>query len=240
MGGDPPQGGTPATVGPRWPGHRQARPPLWAACRPARGLPWPCRPGNRPAFPPAGGVPPRPAARECAGRRRLRRQCARRSKLPPAAAARGERARAACQRARTAAAGARAPEGRLGARGKAPQREPRGAATPGGECGGRAERHGLRRRRGRAGEAGRSAADRAGGADGPTAPTSWGPGRAGAPTPQPSAGCDRGKARAAARLRAWPCGGHGWPALRLAAGKRRRRADLSRRRCCAAAAAAGG
>lgn len=60
MGGDPPQGGTPATVGPRWPGHRQARPPLWAACRPARGLPWPCRPGNRPAFPPAGGVPRAP------------------------------------------------------------------------------------------------------------------------------------------------------------------------------------
>lgn len=95
--------------------------------------------------------------------------------------------------------------------------EGRGPATPGGECVGRAARHGLRRRRGRAGKAGRSAADRAGGADGPTAPTSWGPGRPGAPAPQPSAGCARGKAREAARLRAWPCGGHGWPALRLAA-----------------------
>ena len=35
-------------------------------CRPARGLPWPCRPGQRPALPPAGGVlraPPRANAR---------------------------------------------------------------------------------------------------------------------------------------------------------------------------------
>ena len=101
--------------------------------------------------------------------------------------------------------------------------EGRGPATPGGECVGRAARHGLRRRRGRAGKAGRSAAARAGGADGPTAPTSWGPGRPGAPAPQPSAGCDRGKAREAARLRAWPCGGHGWPALRLAANLTRTR-----------------
>ena len=66
--------------------------------------------------------------------------------------------------------------------------EGRGPATPGGECVGRAARHGLRRRRGRAGKAGRSAADRAGGADGPTAPTPWGPGRPGAPTPQPARG----------------------------------------------------
>lgn len=100
-------------------------------------------------------------------------------------------------------------------------------------------RLGCRRQRGAAGRYARPQGG-AGGADGPTAPTQWGPGRPGAPTPQPSAGCDRGKARAAARLRAWPCGGHGWPALRLAAGKRRRRADLSRRRRCVAAAAAGG
>ena len=57
--------------------------------------------------------------------------------------------------------------------GGTPSEGPR-AATPGGECVGRAERHGLRRRRGRAGKAGRSAADRAGGADGPTAPTRGG------------------------------------------------------------------
>ena len=57
--------------------------------------------------------------------------------------------------------------------GGTPSEGPR-AATPGGECVGRAERHGLRRRRGRAGKAGRSAADRAGGADGPKAPTSGG------------------------------------------------------------------
>jgi hypothetical protein len=92
---------------------------------------------------------------------------------------------------------------------QAGQREPRGAATPGGECAGRAERHGLRRRRGRAGEAGRSAADRAGGADGPTAPTSWGPGRAGAPTPQPARG--RSKARPAAGGLPWPCFAEGCP-----------------------------
>ena len=29
-------------------------------CRPARGLPWPCRPVQRPALPPAGGVPRAP------------------------------------------------------------------------------------------------------------------------------------------------------------------------------------
>ena len=60
---------------------------------------------------------------------------------------------------------------RLG--GGTPSEGPR-AATPGGECVGRAARHGLRRRRGRAGKAGRSAADRAGGADGPKAPMSGG------------------------------------------------------------------
>lgn len=118
--------------------------------------------------------------------------------------------------------------------------EGRRAATPGGECVGSPPKAEPAPQAWRSLGGGRSAADRAGGADGPTAPTLWGPGRPGAPTPQPSAGCDRGKARAAARLRAWPCGGHGWPALRLAAGKRRRRVDLSRRRCCAAAAAAGG
>ena len=159
---------------------------MGGSCRPARGLPWPCRPGKRPALPPAGGVPLRPAAREARGRRRLRRQCARRSKLRPAAAARAERP---AQAGRELAARRGASACRAAWRGPlVGQREPGRAATPGGECGGRAERHGLRRRRGRAGEAGRSAADRAGGADGPTAPTSWGPGRAGAPTPQPARG----------------------------------------------------
>lgn len=162
-------------------------PRLWAACRPARGLPWPCRPGKRPALPPAGGVPPRPAARECAGRRRLRRQCARRSKLRPAAAARAERP-AQAGRELAARRGGASDRGAAWRGPLAGQREHRGAATPGGECVGRAARHGLRRRRGRAGKAGRSAADRAGGADGPTAPTSWGPGRPGAPTPQPAGG----------------------------------------------------
>lgn len=149
-------------------------PRMWAACRPARGLPWPCRPGQRPALPPAGGVPLRPAAREARGRRRLRRQCARRSKLRPPRRGKG-------------CSSSPQPGPRLGWGGGTPSEGPR-AATPGGECVGRAARHGLRRRRGRAGKAGRSAADRAGGADGPTAPTSWGPGRPGAPTPQPARG----------------------------------------------------
>ena len=159
---------------------------MGGSCRPARGLPWPCRPGKRPALPPAGGVPLRPAAREARGRRRLRRQCARRSKLRPAAAARAERP---AQAGRELAARRGASACRAAWRGPlVGQREPGRAATPGGECVGRAARHGLRRRRGRASKAGRSAADRAGGADGPTAPTSWGPGRPGAPTPQPARG----------------------------------------------------
>lgn len=89
--------------------------------------------------------------------------------------------------------------------------EGRGPATPGGECAGRAARHGLRRRRGRAGKAGRSAADRAGGADGPTAPTSWGPGRPGAPTPQPARGRSGARPRGARTEGAWPCGAEGCP-----------------------------
>lgn len=78
-GGRPAQGGTPATVGFRWPGYRQARPPQGRRSR-QRGacLGLAGRQAGR-HNPPAGGVPPRPAAREARGRRRLRRQCARRS-----------------------------------------------------------------------------------------------------------------------------------------------------------------
>lgn len=113
--------------------------------------------------------------------------------------------------------------------GGAPKHEPRGAATPCGECAGRAARHGLRRRRGRAGKAGRSAAARAGGADGPTAPTSWGPGRAGAPTPQPARG--RSEARPAKR----PACGLGL-AARKGAPEQRRRPTCPGRACPALAA----
>ena len=104
--------------------------------------------------------------------------------------------------------------------------EGRDPATPGGECAGRAVRHGLRRRRGRAGKAGRSAADRAGGADGPTAPTSWGPGRPGAPTPRPARGRSGARPRGARTEGAWPCGAEGCPRATEAAnlpGTRRRR-----------------
>ena len=107
-GGRPAQGGTPATVGPRWPGHRQARPPLVGGiCRPARGLPWPCRPVQRPAFPPAGGVPRAPPRANARGRRRLRRQCARRSQMRPPA---GARAAAAARSRCPGSAGGRHPQ----------------------------------------------------------------------------------------------------------------------------------
>ena len=113
--------------------------------------------------------------------------------------------------------------------GGAPKHEPRGAATPCGESAGRAAWHGLRRRRGRAGKAGRSAAARAGGADGPIAPTSWGPGRAGAPTPQPARG--RSEARPAKR----PACGLGL-AARKGAPEQRRRPTCPGRACPALAA----
>lgn len=93
---------------PRWPGHRQARPPLVGGiCRPARGLPWPCRPGQRPAFPPAGGVPRAPPRANARGRRRLRRQCARRSQMRPPA---GARAAAAARSRCPGSAGGRHPQ----------------------------------------------------------------------------------------------------------------------------------
>lgn len=184
-------------------------PRLWAACRPARGLPWPCRPGQRPALPPAGGVPrapPRANAREggaCAASARGGLNCG-----PPQGQGLQQQP----------AAGAPA---RLG--GGTPSEGAR-AATPGGECVGRAERHGLRRRRGRAGKAGRSAADRAGGADGPKAPHEWGPGRPGAPAPRPA----RGRSNARPGLRPAPQGlglalRRGAPAQRLAANLTRTR-----------------
>ena len=184
-------------------------PRLWAACRPARGLPWPCRPGQRPALPPAGGVPrapPRANAREggaCAASARGGLNCG-----PPQGQGLQQQP----------AAGAPAWLG-----GGTPSEGPR-AATPGGECVGRAERHGLRRRRGRAGKAGRSAADRAGGADGPTAPTEWGPGRPGAPAPQPARG------RSNARPGLWPAPQGLGLALRRGAPAQRLAANLTRTR----------
>lgn len=187
-----------------------------AAEPPARRLPWPCRPADRPALPPAGGVPPRPAAREARGRRRLRRQCARRYRLRATAVARPQAA--GCGPAWPLEAARAAPPLRRAA---SAQAEPSGTACA---VGG-----------GRAGEAGRSAAARAGGADGPTAPTLWGPGRAGAPTPQPARGRSGARPRGARTEGAWPCGAEGYP--RATAGGW---LGLSRRRCCAAAAAAGG
>lgn len=189
-GGRPAQGGTPATVGPRWPVHWQARPPLVGGLPPCAGLALAL---------PAGATAGTPARRRRSPAPRRARSAGKAALAPPL--------RAAVQIAgprRGKAAGRRARPGLAAGSG-----EGRGPATPGGECAGRAERHGLRRRRGRAGEAGRSAADRAGGADGPTAPTLWGPGRAGAPTPQPARG--RSKARPAAGGLPWPCFAEGCP-----------------------------
>lgn len=189
---------------------------MGGSCRPARGLPWPCRPGKRPALPPAGGVPLRPAAREARGRRRLRRQCARRPKLRTAAAARAERP---------------AQAGRELAARRGGERLPGGLARPtGGPARARQGRYAGRRVR-RQSRAARPAPQAWPGWQGwpecrrpgrrggrPHSPHIVGAGPPRSTNAATGAGCARGKAREAARLRAWPCGGHGWPAQRLAAG----------------------
>lgn len=192
-------------------------PRLWAACRPARGLPWPCRPGKRPALPPAGGVPPRPAARECAGRRRLRRQCARRSKLRPAAAARAERP-AQAGRELAARRGGRAPEGRLGASGRSPE-----AQAPKGRYAGRRVRRQSRAARpapqawpGWQGWPERRRPGRRGGR--PHSPHIVGAGPPRSTNAATGAGLAGGKAREAAPQGLGLAAGLGGPAQRLAAG----------------------
>lgn len=191
-------------------------PRLWAACRPARGLPWPCRPGQRPALPPAGGVLLRPAAREARGRRRLRRQCARRSKLRPPA---GARAAAAARSRGPGSAGGRYPQRGAPGRyaGRRVRRQSRAArpapqAWPGWQ--GWPERRRPGRRGGR-----------------PHSPHLWGPGRPGAPAPRPA----RGRSNARPGLRPAPQGlglalRRGAPAQRLAANltRTRRRRGLGR------------
>ena len=189
---------------------------MWAACRPARGLPWPCRPGQRPALPPAGGVLLRPAAREARGRRRLRRQCARRSKLRPPA---GARAAAAARSRGPGSAGGRYPQRGAPGRyaGRRVRRQSRAArpapqAWPGWQ--GWPERRRPGRRGGR-----------------PHSPHLWGPGRPGAPAPRPA----RGRSNARPGLRPAPQGlglalRRGAPAQRLAANltRTRRRRGLGR------------
>ena len=51
----------------------------------------------------------------------------------------------------------------------------------------------------------------AGGADGPTAPTQWGPGRPGAPAPQPARGRSNARPAASGPVGAWPCIAEGCP-----------------------------
>ena len=155
--------------------------------------------GKRPALPPAGGVSPRPAARECAGRRRLRRQCARRSKLRPAAAA-------------------RAPEGRLGASGRSPE-----AQAPKGRYAGRRVRRQSRAARpapqawpGWQGWPKRRRPGRRGGR--PHSPHIVGAGPPRSTNAATGAGLAGGKAREAAPQGLGLAAGLGGPAQRLAAG----------------------
>ena len=105
--GDPPEGGTPATFAHRWPGHWQARPPLVGGLPPCAGLALALPAGATAGTPARRRRSPRPAARECAGWRRLRRQCARRSKLRPPA---GARAAAAARSRGPGSAGGRHPQ----------------------------------------------------------------------------------------------------------------------------------
>lgn len=171
-----------------------------AAQPPARRLPWPCRPADRPAIPPAGGVlraPPRAKRGEGGA---CRRQCARRYRLPPAAAARAEQAaqpRSELAARRGASARGAARRGASDER----QREPRGAATPGGECVGRAERHALRRRRWACwrGWPERRRPGRRRGR--PQSPHIVGAGPRRSTYAAPSAGCSRGKAARSAHRR---------------------------------------
>lgn len=186
-------------------------PRLWAACRPARGLPWPCRPGQRPALPPAGGVPrapPRANARgggACAASARGGTNCGPpqgQGRRPQGAARlgrwkrRGPRPRYAGRRVRRQSRAAR----------PAPQAWPGWQGWP------------KRRRPGRRG--GR-----------PQSPHEWGPGRPGAPAPRPA----RGRSNARPGLRPAPQGlglalRRGAPAQRLAANltRTRRRRGLGR------------
>lgn len=106
-GGRPAQGGTPATLAHRWPGHWQARPPPVGGLPPCAGLALALPAGATAGTPARRRRSLRPAAREARGRRRLRRQCARRSKLRPPA---GARAAAAARSRGPGSAGGRHPQ----------------------------------------------------------------------------------------------------------------------------------
>lgn len=166
---------------------------------------------------PQAAFPPRPAARECAGRRRLRRQCARRSKLRPAAAARAERP-AQAGRELAARRGGRAPEGRLGASGRSPE-----AQAPKGRYAGRRVRRQSRAARpapqawpGWQGWPERRRPGRRGGR--PHSPHIVGAGPPRSTNAATGAGLAGGKAREAAPQGLGLAAGLGGPAQRLAAG----------------------
>lgn len=212
-GGRPAQGGTPATLAHRWPGHWQARPPPVGGLPPCAGLALALPAGATAGTPARRRRSLRPAAREARGRRRLRRQCARRSKLRPPA---GARAAAAARSRGPGSAGGRHPQRGAPGRyaGRRVRRQSRAArpapqAWPGWQ--GWPERRRPGRRGGR-----------------PQSPHLWGPGRPGAPAPRPARG--RSKARPAAGGLPWPCFAEGCPAQRLAANltRTRRRRGLGR------------
>ena len=193
-GGRPAQGGTPATLAHRWPGHWQARPPPVGGLPPCAGLALALPAGATAGTPARRRRSLRPAAREARGRRRLRRQCARRFKLRPPA---GARAAAAARSRGPGSAGGRHPQRGAPGRyaGRRVRRQSRAArpapqAWPGWQ--GWPERRRPGRRGGR-----------------PQSPHLWGPGRPGAPAPRPARG--RSKARPAAGGLPWPCFAEGCP-----------------------------
>lgn len=193
----------------RWPGHWQARPPPVGGLPPCAGLALALPAGATAGTPARRRRSPRPAARECAGRRRLRRQCARRSKLRPPA---GARAAVAARSRGPGLAGGRHPQ--RGAPGRYAGRRVRWqsrAARPAPQAWPGWQGWPERRRPGRRG--GR-----------PQSPHEWGPGRPGAPAPQPARG------RSNARPGLWPAPQGLGLALRRGAPAQRLAANLTRTR----------
>lgn len=186
----------------------------------AGGLPWPCRMVGDVADPPAGGATPRHSR----ARRGIGPRPAKRARPLRAASKLRPRTGRAERLGQGPGQGPQAREARTPPAARRRDAAAGGAATPGGPSGGRAAAAQAAPQAGQRGAAGRRQAlpGRRGGR--PHSPHSWGPGRPGAPTPQPARG--RSKARPAERPRrglALLCG-------RVPPSNGRRRLDLSRRR----------
>ena len=215
-GGRPAQGGTPATVGSRWPGYRQARPPqgrqsrLRGACLGLAGRQTGRQSRPQAAFPRA---PPRANARgggACAASARGGLNCG-----PPQRREPNDRRKPGES---LPPAGGRAPEGRLGASGRSPE-----AQAPKGRYAGRRVRRQSRAARpapqawpGWQGWPERRRPGRRGGR--PHSPHIVGAGPPRSTNAATGAGLAGGKAREAAPQGLGLAAGLGGPAQRLAAG----------------------